>query len=56
MFVHPAFQMFVSVLNHHDRRIDHGANGNGDAAKRHDVGVDTLIVHDDKSRQNTQRQ
>ena len=32
------FQFLVGVLDHDDRRIDHRANGDGDAAQRHDVG------------------
>ena len=52
----PVFQMFVRVFYHHHRRIDHGTDGNRDAAQRHDVGVDTLVVHDDEGRQYAQRQ
>ncbi len=33
-------QMFMQVFNHDDGRVHHGADGNGDAGKRHDVGVD----------------
>ncbi len=35
----PAFEVLVGVLNHHHRRIDHRADGDGDAAQREDVGV-----------------
>ena len=52
----PALQMLVRVFNHHDRGINHGANGNRNAAQRHDVGIDALVVHHDKGRQNAQRQ
>ena len=31
------FERLVRVLDHDDRRIDHRADGNGDAAERHDV-------------------
>ena len=48
--------MLVRVLDHHDRRIDHRADRNGDPAKRHDVGVHALEAHHQKGCQNTQRQ
>ncbi len=35
-----AFQMLVRVLDHHDRRVDHGADRDRDAAQTHDVGAD----------------
>ena len=44
--------VFVDVLDHHDGAIHHGADGDGDAPERHDVGVDPLQVHDDKGHQN----
>ncbi len=31
------FEFLVSVLDHDDRRIDHRADGDGDATQRHDV-------------------
>ena len=37
--------MLVGVLDHDDRRIHHGANGNGDAAQAHDVGIEPQHVH-----------
>ena len=36
------FQMFVRVLHHHDRRIDHRPDGDRNAPERHDVGVEAL--------------
>ena len=33
-------QVLVRVLDHHDGRVDHRADGDGDAAQAHDVGVD----------------
>ena len=36
----PYFQFLMRLLHHHDRRIHHGADGDGDAAERHDVGRD----------------
>ncbi|MNJ31979.1 hypothetical protein D3C77_266340 [compost metagenome] len=44
--------MLVDVLDHHDGAIHHGADGDGDAPQRHDVGVDPLQMHDDKGHQN----
>ena len=35
-----AFQMLVGVLDHHDRRVDHGADRDRDAAEAHDVGAE----------------
>ncbi|MNS70677.1 hypothetical protein D3C72_1040240 [compost metagenome] len=52
----PVFQLLVRVLDHHDRGIDHGANGNGNAAQRHDVGIDALVAHHQKGGQHAQRQ
>lgn len=40
-----AFQVLVGVLDHHDRRIDHRTDGNGDAAEAHDVGPDAERPH-----------
>ncbi|MNF46121.1 hypothetical protein D3C84_272750 [compost metagenome] len=43
--------VLVDVLDHHDSAIHHGADGDGDASQRHDVGVDPLQVHHDKGGQ-----
>ncbi len=48
--------MLVGVLDHHHRRIDHGADGDGDAAERHDVGVEPLDPHDQEGGQHPERQ
>jgi hypothetical protein len=37
--------MLVGVFNHHDGGVDHRADGNGDAAKAHDVGPDAEPAH-----------
>ena len=42
MLVLPCFELLVRVLDHHDRRVDHRADRDRDAAERHDVGVDAL--------------
>ena len=52
----PAFDVLMRILDHHHRRIDHCADGNGDAAQRHDVGVNPLEPHDDEGCQHAQRQ
>ena len=49
-------EMFVHVLDHDNGRVHHGADGDGDAAERHDVGVDALAVHHDKGDQDADRQ
>ena len=51
-----ALEVFVGVLDHDDRRVNHRANGDGDAAKAHDVGVDPLGVHHQESNQDRNRQ
>ena len=56
MPVLPFLNVLVRVLDHHDRRVDHGADGDGNAAERHDVGVDALIAHHDEGEQDAQRQ
>ena len=34
--------MFVHVFDHDNCAINHGPNGDGDAAQRHDVGVESV--------------
>ena len=48
--------MLVGILDHNNRCIDHGANGNGDAAKAHDVGRQPKRVHADVGDQDSKRQ
>ena len=38
------------------RRVHHRADRDRDAAERHDVGVDTLVVHDDERDEDPERQ
>ena len=40
-----ALQVLVGVLDHDDRRIDHGADGDGDAAEAHDVRAQAQQMH-----------
>ena len=54
--VPPALEMLVRVLDHHHGGVDHRADGDRNATERHDVGVDTLVVHDDEGRQDAERQ
>ena len=44
MGVLPGLDLLVRVLDHHDGRVHHRADGDGDAAERHDVGVDALVA------------
>ena len=50
------FQMFMCVLDHDDGAVNHGADGDGDAAEAHDIGVDSLPAHDEEGDKNTDRQ
>jgi hypothetical protein len=52
----PVLQPLVGVFDHHDRRVHHRPYRDSDAAKRHDVGVQPLEVHDDKGNAQPQRQ
>jgi len=47
MLMAPLLQVLVRVFNHHHRGIDHGTDGDGDAAQRHDVGVHPLVAQHD---------
>ncbi len=49
-------QLLVRVLDHHDLRVDRGADGDGDAAQAHDVGGDVEHVHRDEGQQHRDRQ
>ena len=48
--------MLVGVLDHDDGCIDHGADGDGDAAETHDVGTDPQHVHRGERHQDADRQ
>ena len=52
----PGLDVLVRVFDHHHRRVDHRADGDSDTAERHDVGIDTLVVHDDESDQHAEGQ
>ena len=49
------FQFFVGLLHHHDGRIHHGADGDGDAAQRHDVGAHARRAHGQECNQDGNR-
>src|SRR5262249_3300802 len=49
-------QMLMGVLDHDNGRIDHGADGNGDAAQAHNVGGEPERVHANVGDQYTDRQ
>ena len=38
--------MFVEILDHHDRRIDHDAHRDRDPSQAHDVGVHAHQAHE----------
>ena len=44
-------EVLVGVLNHDDDRIHHRADGDSDAAQRHDVRADSLPEHDKERNQ-----
>ena len=48
--------VLVEVLDHHDRRVDHGADGDGDPAQGHDVGVDPHPSDDRQRREDAERE
>ncbi len=48
--------MLMRILDHDDRRVDHGADGDGDAAQAHDVGGDPERVHEDVGDEDAERQ
>ena len=51
-----ACQVPVRVLDHDNAGIDHGPDGHGDAAERHDVDVDALQRHDQERHQDAHRE
>ena len=50
------FEMLVGVLDHDDRRIDHGADRDRDAAEAHDVGAEAQQLHGAERHQHADRQ
>ena len=46
----------MGVFDHHDRCVDHRADGDGDAAERHDVRIEALVMHDQERDQNPHRE
>ncbi|MCY1284519.1 hypothetical protein D3C72_1298050 [compost metagenome] len=52
----PGLDLLVGVFDHHHRGIHHGANGDGNPAQGHDVGIDALVAHDDEGDQHADRQ
>ena len=46
----------MGVLDHHNRRIDHCADGDGDAAEAHDVGAEPQQPHADIGHEHAERQ
>src|SRR5665647_987926 len=46
----------MGVLDHHDRGVDHGADGDGDAAETHDVRAQPQQIHAQIGDQHAKRQ
>ena len=46
----------MRVLDHHDGRVDHRADGDGDAAQAHQVGIHAQEAHGDEGDQDADRQ
>src|SRR5581483_83183 len=44
----PFFELLVSLLYHHDGRVHHGADRDGDASERHDVRREAHHAHRDE--------
>ncbi|MNP40560.1 hypothetical protein D3C76_1342090 [compost metagenome] len=52
----PGLDLLVGVLDHHHGGIDHGTYGDGDPTEGHDVGVESLVTHDDERDEDANRQ
>ena len=46
----------MHVLDHHDRRVDHGADGDRDSSQAHDVGAHADPAHHDERDEDAERQ
>ena len=53
VFLVPRFYVFMGILDHHNRSIDHGPDCDRNSPQGHDVGVDPLPLHDDECDQDT---
>ncbi|MGY4504453.1 hypothetical protein ACVWYH_008410 [Bradyrhizobium sp. GM24.11] len=51
-----ALQVLVCVFDHDDCGVDHGADGDGDAAQAHDVGADSEQLHRSERHKDPDRQ
>src|SRR5205823_5757142 len=49
-------ELLMRILDHHDRGIDHGTNGDSDAAQRHDVRGHMHPPHRDERQNDRDRQ
>ena len=47
-FIRRAFQVLVGILDEHDGPVHHGADGDGDPAQGHDIGIDPHPAHGEK--------
>ncbi|CZZ70918.1 Uncharacterised protein [Enterobacter hormaechei] len=44
----PLLKPLMRILNHHNGGIHHRSDGNRNPSQRHNIGVQSLEVHDDK--------
>jgi len=51
-----ALEVLVGVFDHYDGAVDHRPNGDGDAAKAHDVSPEPEHPHGSEGHENTDRQ
>ena len=56
MFVAEVLQRLVRVFDHDDGRIDHRADGDRDAAERHNVRGEAELQHRDERKDDRNRQ
>ena len=56
MLMIPLLKPFVRIFNHHNGGIHHRTDGNRYPSQRHDIGVQSLEVHDDKGDTQAKRQ
>ena len=55
-FISRLFKMGVGIFDHDNGPVNHGPDRDGDAAQRHDVGIDALPTHNNKSGKDADRQ
>ncbi len=56
LFAAIVFDMLMGVFDHNYGSIHHGADSDSDASQTHNIGVDPLAFHDDKTDQHAHGQ